>query len=190
MCRHSLSKSASYVYRIPSDDEDEDVDVHARLEMYTKCIRKPDKYFTDKLGELKLTCPFEDCQQIMDYSTFPAHKNSCTFNPEAHTDCKYCYEDLIRKNIPRHLEKCMEYKLATLKAEMSEIKKSFVVENAKLKVEKATLKVENVKLKVENVKLKVENATLKLKKKGGSSVDECDGIERHPPCKRAKKVLL
>ena len=122
MCRHFLDKDPWY--ESESSDEEE-AKKEAKLEMYTGRIRKPDKYFRDKLGELKLTCPFDDCGRIIDYSSFLAHKKSCKFDPETITYCKYCNVGLKRKNIRSHLKKCVEYKFATLKTEMSEMKKSF-----------------------------------------------------------------
>ena len=158
------------MYRITSSDEDEeavDAPVRTRLEMFTKCIRKADKYFRDKLAELKLICPFDECDQIVDYGSFLTHQKSCTFNPEAQTWCKHCHEELIRKNNPTHLTKCMEYKFAALETEISKtlllMKKNFD--------KKLAAKDE------ENEKLKERVKTLETK---------CYGMQRPPPSKRAK----
>ena len=112
MCRTSLQKDEE-------DDEDEE-DIVVRLESYSNCLRQPDKYFRRKLGELKLTCSFDECNAVVEYSDLHKHQKSCEFNPETRTACQYCKGKLKRKHLQLHLKKCGEYRLFKFKQSFDE----------------------------------------------------------------------
>jgi hypothetical protein len=112
MCRTSLEKDEE---DHDDDDGEENIVVPVRVEQYKNCLRQPDKYFRRKLGELKLTCSFDECTAVVEYSDLRKHQKSCTFNPETRTACQYCNGTWKRKHLPLHLKKCGEYRLFKFK---------------------------------------------------------------------------
>jgi len=169
------NNSSCPICRAPLEKDPPQVGVlHRRstLETYSNCIRKPDKYFQDKLGELELTCPFKECGKVIEYAKLKAHQKDCQFNPEKPVFCAAtrCHKFMKRRERPFHQKFCLEYRLENLKAEMESrmrgivIAKDFQISEAKKRISKLEQQVESL-----NKKLRPESAKLAKRRKR-----ECD----------------
>ncbi len=63
-------------------------------------------FFWKTLSALKIKCKNEGCEEefLLDFSK--SHLSSCSFS---RLRCSYCSEEVLRKDVPKHREECVNF---------------------------------------------------------------------------------
>ena len=90
-----------------------------------KDIGGASRFMRNMLSEIRLKCPFEDCEMVVGYDSYKMHQLGCKFNPEKKVLCIGCDTEFSLPAIDAHKEGCIQYvryEMSLLCTELTRIK--------------------------------------------------------------------
>ena len=103
------------------------------------------------LSDIQLSCPLEECDEIVSYDFFKNHQENCSYNI---AKCEFCDENVPKQVMNSHKNDCNNF----IRQKMAEL----VVENEAVKTEltKTKLELDDANLKLKEAKLELREANL------------------------------